>query len=324
LVAQNQSSPAPYLGRFAPSPSGPLHLGSLIAAVASYLDAKANQGQWLLRIEDVDELRTIAGAETSILQALEAHGLYWDTLTPKQSERKARYQAVFNQLCQNEKIFACNCPRKMLRQQGGGAYPGYCRDRKITNEQAQSDWLAKAAFRFNTTICSESSIRFSDRIQGEQYYLLADLGDFVVRRRDQLFAYQLAVVVDDQDQGVTHIVRGNDLIDSTPWQIALQKSLEFNACHYAHLPVVMHGESKLSKQTGAQALNLQKEDTQRQLLWALERLGQTQAIQALGIDSHAQALPDCRLILDCAVSFWQITSIPSMQTYNMPSKVLLP
>lgn len=304
-----------YRGRFAPSPTGPLHHGSLIAALASYLDAKANQGHWILRIEDIDELRTVDSAESSILYALEAHGLQWDERAPNQSDRKDRYLAALDQLAQNNWLFACDCPRKLLRQIGG-VYPGHCR-RKTLNSAADSKKLVNcASVRFNSSLATPS-IDFEDLIQGRMNYALDELGDFIVKRRDGLFAYQLAVVVDDQDQNITDIVRGTDLLDSTPWQIVLQKALGFRPSRYLHFPVLVRNGSKLSKQTGANGVLTDNSACRRNLLWAMQQLGQT-----LPTDANANTTPDVDSLLSYAIENWDRSKIPRSTT--LPDTRLLP
>ena len=242
---------AKYVGRFAPSPTGPLHFGSLVAAVASWLDARAAGGQWHLRIEDVDEPRTVPGSEDGILRALAALGLEWDGPVVRQSGRKARYAQALAALRRAGLAYRCRCSRREIADSGvhgidGIVYPGTCRHAVIPEE-------APAATRF---LVPAEAIAFDDRVQGRLSQRLdAEVGDFVVHRRDGLFAYQLAVVVDDADLGVTDVVRGADLLDSTPRQIALQRALGFATPRYLHFPVATRGGEKLSKQTLAAAVD---------------------------------------------------------------------
>ena len=289
----------PYIGRFAPSPTGPLHAGSLLAAVASYLDAKAHQGQWLLRIEDVDRLRTVSGATDSILSTLEAHGLHWDGTVSYQTHNDGRYQAALNQLARQQQVFYCDCTRAALRQHGP-AYPGFCRTRKSANYiNATRHQPASHAIRFEV---GDTPVGFIDRILGSQDFSLAALSDFILRRRDSLFAYQLAVVVDDAEQGINNIVRGADLLPSTPWQIALQQALNLPQPQYAHLPLLIHADGKkLSKQTGARAVD----DNQAgyNLCQVLMQLGQP-------IPKQGQQLPVAEL-LQWAITHWQIKAVPN-------------
>jgi glutamyl-Q tRNA(Asp) synthetase len=240
------------IGRFAPSPTGPLHFGSLVAAVASYCDARQRGGQWLLRIEDVDHTRSIKGASDDIMRTLAAYGFAWDGEVLYQSRRSALYQQVLEQLQAQALVYACTCSRKEIADsstmQGieGAIYPGTCRIHAVANDTA-------AAWRLKT---QAAPVSFTDLIQGYQQHALATaIGDFVLKRADGVFSYQLAVVVDDALQGVTHIVRGADLLNSTTRQIYLQQLLSYATPQYAHIPVVINRDGqKLSKQTLAQAL----------------------------------------------------------------------
>lgn len=249
---------SPYIGRFAPSPTGPLHKGSLVAAMASYLDAKAQHGRWLVRIEDVDEARTVPGAAEDILQCLNAFGMTWDGEVVWQSHRKALYQAAFEKL--GRYVYPCGCTRREIADSrigvasdGAAIYPGTCRKGLAPGRSAR-------ACRLRVPDDEQGCISFQDRWMGTVTQCLAvAVGDFVLKRADGFWAYQLAVVVDDGDQGVTHVVRGADLLDSTPRQIYLQRLLGLPTPRYMHVPVVTNeiGE-KLSKQTGAQALDLSR------------------------------------------------------------------
>lgn len=237
-----------YIGRFAPSPTGPLHFGSLVAAVAGYADARANGGRWLLRIEDLDPPREIPGAAESFPRVLERYGLHWDGAILRQSTRAAAYRAALDQLRAGNKIFACGCTRAQLEDTPLGAtgehiYPGTCRDGLAPGRSARS-WR----LRVDSTL-----ITFDDCIQGPQSQNLAlAAGDFVLRRADGLWAYHLAVVVDDREQGITDIVRGADLLPSTPRQIWLQRQLGAPVPRYAHVPAAVNAAGeKLSKQTRA-------------------------------------------------------------------------
>lgn len=265
-----------YIGRFAPSPTGPLHFGSLVAAVASYCDAKANLGKWLLRMEDLDKPREVAGAADTILRQLEAFGFEWDGEILLQSQRAEIYENALNKLKNQNAIYPCTCSRKEIADSAlsngieGAIYPKTCYVKKTMPSSIH------AAFRAVTT---SVDISFLDKIQGEiRQNLARDVGDFIVKRTDGLFAYQLAVVVDDAAQNVTHIVRGADLLDSTPRQIYLQQMLNlsthnFSIPSYAHVPVASNalGE-KLSKQTLAEPLSMRL--PQHQLFDALNFLGQ--------------------------------------------------
>jgi glutamyl-Q tRNA(Asp) synthetase len=234
-----------YLGRFAPSPTGPLHFGSLVAALASYLDARYHEGgRWLVRIEDVDEPRTVPGAADSILRCLEAYGMEWDGPVVYQSQRKDLYRAALAAL--GTHAFHCGCSRVP------GIYPGTCRNGLPPGKSARA-WRLRV---------DDAVISFVDRLRGPQTDVLAGTtGDFVLLRADGYFAYQLAVVVDDADQGVTDVVRGEDLLDSTGRQILLQRLLGYPAPRYAHIPVVRDASGeKLSKQTLAPPVDERGDD----------------------------------------------------------------
>jgi len=239
------SPTTPYCGRFAPSPTGALHFGSLVAAVACYLDARSNKGKWLVRMEDIDRPREVSGAADDILHTLESFGFEWDDPVLYQSRRTEAYQAALEQLQQQGDIYPCACSRKEIAEQGqpgteGIIYPGTCRTGINSEREPRSIRV----------LTHNRPIRFKDRIQGEMQQSIADeVGDFVIRRADGLFAYQLAVVVDDAWQGVTHIVRGADLILSTPRQLHLQALLGCSTPSYAHIPLAVDEMgNKLSKQ----------------------------------------------------------------------------
>jgi glutamyl-Q tRNA(Asp) synthetase len=236
-------------GRFAPSPTGPLHFGSLIAAVASYCDARAAGGEWLVRIEDVDLPRARPGAERAILSALERYGFAWDGPVVRQSERGDVYAAALDRLRAQGDVYECACTRRELAGAPIGAggehvYAGFCRD-GIPPDRAQR---TARALRFRVR---SARVEWRDRLQGLQTQDLArEVGDFVVKRADGLFAYQLAVVVDDAEQGITDIVRGSDLIASTARQILLQRHLGIATPSYLHVPIAIDAAGlKLSKQT---------------------------------------------------------------------------
>ena len=288
-----------HIGRFAPSPSGPLHSGSLLAAVASYVDAKAHKGQWLLRIEDVDRHRTVKGSRDSILNSLEQHGLLWDGPIEQQTDNNDRYEAALEQLHQQQRIFFCQCTRTTLKKIAG-PYPGTCRAEKSSHYAAATRHQpASHALRFE---CGEETIDFTDRILGSQSFELSQLGDFILRRRDSLFAYQLAVVIDDAAQSVTSVVRGADLLNSTPWQIALQQALGLPLMDYAHLPLITDANKgdKLSKQTGAKAID--NTTAASNICLALTQLGQPLPEQA-----HRLSVNE---LLEWAINYWQIEQIP--------------
>jgi glutamyl-Q tRNA(Asp) synthetase len=240
------SSKSLYRGRFAPSPTGPLHFGSLVAAVGSYLDAKHHQGKWLVRIEDIDIPRTVKGAADEILSTLESYALHWDEDIIYQSQRTAAYEEAFHRLKKTDAVYPCACSRKEIAdsalQRGDElVYPGTCRN-GIAQDKTARAWRVRV---------HDTTINFNDKLQENITQNLAhEVGDFVVLRADGLFAYQLAVVVDDAFQDITHVVRGADLLYSTPRQIYLQRLLKFTTPAYMHLPVVVNAQGeKLSKQT---------------------------------------------------------------------------
>jgi glutamyl-Q tRNA(Asp) synthetase len=241
-----------YHGRFAPSPTGALHFGSLVAALASWLDARAVGGRWSVRIEDVDTPRTVPGAADSILRTLEACGLAWDGEVTWQSKRGARYAAALERLQAAGRIYGCRCSRREIADSAlpgieGAVYPGTCRTLGLAPQ-------APCAARFTVTA---GTIAFDDRVQGRVTQDVArDVGDFVLLRRDGLYAYQLAVVVDDAEQGITDVVRGADLLASTPRQILLQQALGYPTPRHLHFPVATDARGeKLSKQNHASPLD---------------------------------------------------------------------
>lgn len=270
------------IGRFAPSPTGPLHAGSLVAALASWLDARAHGGQWLVRIEDVDAPRCTPGADRLILEQLARCGLVPDAPPLWQSTRAAAYQGALDALIASDLAYPCACSRQDIAQAQAAAgvtrqrgrelpYPGTCRpergglhDRaprawRLHTERFEKKWLAATAHSAQAAINSEvHMLAWHDRRLGpQQQHLSAEVGDFILKRADGLWAYQLAVVVDDAAQGVTHVVRGQDLADNTPRQIALQTALDLPTPSYLHTPLVLGADGeKLSKQNGAQALDL--------------------------------------------------------------------
>ncbi|MDH4174411.1 MAG: tRNA glutamyl-Q(34) synthetase GluQRS [Betaproteobacteria bacterium] len=260
---------AEYVGRFAPSPTGPLHFGSLVAALASYEEAHAAQGRWRLRLDDLDRPRTQPGATDEILRALERLGFEWDGPVLVQSERLERYRAAVDELTRRGLAYPCSCTRKELEDSalaldGARIYPGTCRQGIAPGKVAR-------ALRLRT---HAAPIGFADAVQGWiEQRVQKEVGDFVLLRADGIIAYQLAVVVDDMDQGVTDVVRGADLLDSTPRQIHLQRLLGARTPRYAHVPVALNASGeKLSKQTGARPLDLS--DPKGELARARRFLGQ--------------------------------------------------
>ena len=265
------SAAGAYRGRFAPSPTGPLHLGSLLAAVGSWLDARAAGGEWLLRIEDIDPPREPAGASDQILRALEAFALHWDGPVLFQGRSREAFDVALQQLQEAGWAYPCDCSRsdiaaanRALGREAHQVYPGTCRARRVGPGSTK-------VLRVRTT---GDDLGIEDRLQGAfRQRLEEDVGDFVVRRREGFIAYQLAVVVDDAAQGITDVVRGIDLLDSTPRQLWLQRLLGLPTPRYMHLPIIVAaGGEKLSKQTGAPALDLARAS---ELAWqVLDCLGQ--------------------------------------------------
>lgn len=286
-----------YIGRFAPSPTGALHSGSLIAATASYLDAKSTSGRWLVRMEDVDLTRARAGAAEDILRTLERLGFAWDGEVMFQSSRGDAYREAFEAMRRDGYIYACGCSRKEIGDSGPATEPRYagtCRAGLASGRAARS-WRVRA---------SGERIGFMDRVQGWQQQSVEEYcGDFVVLRADGMFAYQLAVVVDDRDQGVTDIVRGADLLASTPRQIYLQRLLGAKTPRYLHVPVAVNAEGqKLSKQTMAPGLSNDSEAIHS----ALRFLGQAPPEDALGASADD--------LWRWAIEHWRPERIPAVLT----------
>ncbi|OOV84939.1 tRNA glutamyl-Q(34) synthetase GluQRS [Acinetobacter amyesii] len=275
-----------YVGRFAPSPTGPLHFGSLITAVASYCDARAHQGQWVVRIEDTDIPRIFPGSEEHILRCIDAFQFEPDTEIIFQKDRLEIYEQVIAHLHAQGLVYACQCTRKMLGS--NHIYQGTCRNLGLP--------LQDQAIRIKV---DAQNICFTDRLQGTHYSnLQQDLGDFVLKRRDGIINYQLAVVVDDYLQGMTHVVRGADLLDNTERQIWLGQVLGYPRLEYMHLPLAMNDQGqKLSKQNMAQALDLSQAAPLLQ-----------QALQAL--HQPAVDLDTPRIMLQQAIAQWDIQHIP--------------
>ncbi len=289
-----------YRGRFAPSPTGPLHFGSLVAALGSFLDARHHQGRWLVRIEDLDTPRTTREAAADILGTLEAYGLHWDEEIIYQSRRTAAYQAAFEQLQSRQHLYPCACSRKEIAdsalQRGSELiYPGTCRNGLPTGKTARARRVR----------ANDAPINFNDRLQGNITQDLAgEVGDFVVLRADGLFAYQLAVVVDDAAQEITDVVRGADLLYSTPRQIYLQRLLGFATPAYMHLPIAVNAQGeKLSKQTLARPVG--KNNAATTLFDALVFLRQQPPAEL--------RFSDVGQILDWAVAHWQPNTLLNCQ-----------
>ncbi|MDF3868060.1 tRNA glutamyl-Q(34) synthetase GluQRS [Pseudomonas denitrificans (nom. rej.)] len=284
-----------YIGRFAPTPSGYLHFGSLVAAVASYLDARAVGGKWLVRMENLDPPREMPGAQAAILETLERYGFEWDGAVERQSDRHDAYAAQVEQWLRSGLAYACTCSRKQL-EGSNGIYPGTCRD-------AQHDWHGDVAIRIRVP---ELDYRFTDRLQGEFHqHLGREVGDFVIRRRDGLFAYQLAVVLDDAWQGVTDIVRGADLLDNTPRQLYLQELLGIAAPRYLHVPLIIQPDGhKLGK--SYRSPPLEADQAAPLLVRALKALGQKPPTELLQATPHE--------VLAWGIAHWDATAIPHSLT----------
>lgn len=288
--------PAAYRGRFAPSPTGPLHLGSLTVALASWLQARSQRGEWYLRIEDLDRKRGRAGYADDLLRTLDRFGLYWDGPVLYQSQRDDAYHAALSRL-EQELLYPCSCTRRELLESqpgvDGPVYPGTCRQTPPLPATPQALRLKVNGVK----------IQFCDRIQGEcRQELARDVGDFVLRRSDGFYAYQLAVVVDDADQGVTEVLRGADLLNSTPRQIYLQALLGLNTPGYAHVPLLVDAAGdKLSKQKQSDPVATTSPES------ALRR-----CLELLG---HAPS-PDIGAsdLLDWATAQWSLTKIPRVCT----------
>jgi len=275
-----------YIGRFAPSPTGPLHLGSLVAAIASYLDAKAHHGQWLVRIEDVDGARNVHGADDHILASLQRCGMHWDGEVTWQTKRYALYQQALEQL--GDLVYPCGCSRREIADSQVNQvthhnqaliYPGTCRNGLAPGKVGR-------ALRVKVPLSPHCVPEFEDRWAGHYSQdLTAEVGDFIIRRADSYWAYQLAVVVDDGAQGITDIVRGVDLLDSTPRQLYLQQILGLPQPSYLHVPVVLNeAGDKMSKQTGAIAFD-DGSDPQQLLHKAM-----LPAARFLGLDLQADSI----------------------------------
>jgi len=290
-----------YVGRFAPSPTGPLHLGSLATAVASFLHARAHGGEWLVRIEDIDPPREVPGAADGILRTLEAFDLEWDRPVLYQSSRLEAYAQAADELLASGRAFRCRCSRSEIRAANegeSGRYPGTCRDRQIPSGDAAVRVRVDAGL-----------VRVVDGLQGtSDVDLAASLGDYVVVRRDGLPAYHLAVVLDDAEQGVTTVVRGVDLLDSTAAHVHLQRTLGLPTPEYHHLPVLVNrAGQKLSKQTGAAAVD------------ARDRSAPARVLDLLGLAVPPQLVGERpRVLLKWAAERWQIEALRDRRVIEAP------
>ena len=287
----------PYRGRFAPSPTGPLHFGSLVAAMGSYLQAKYHNGEWLIRIDDIDPPREQKDAASKILKTLESFGFEWDSDVLYQSSRSKRYQEAVDDLVDQQLAYHCNCSRTSILKRSAQSgnkiiYPGYCRDKSLTQ-------TAKTSIRLRS---NSNLIQFTDLIQGEQNYNIEDsIGDFIIQRRDRLYSYHLASGIDDAEQNITEVMRGADLLDSTPCHIYVQRRLNLLSPDYTHLPIAIDKTGqKLSKQTHAEPIKTKNAVV---LLYkTLKFLGQMPPVDLM--DAHQND------IWLWAISHWRLDLIP--------------
>lgn len=303
--ADEETSMTAYRGRFAPSPTGPLHFGSLVAAVASYCEARARRGEWLVRMEDLDRPRMVPGADGEILRALEQFGFEWQGTVMSQGGRDAAYRRAFETLQARGALYPCACTRKEIADssiihEGERVYPGTCRDGLPPGRIARATRVR----------VSTENVTFVDRIQGSvSQNLEREVGDFIVRRADGLFAYQLAVVVDDAEQGITEVLRGADLLGSTARQIHLQRLLGLASPDYAHVPAAVNARGeKLSKQTLAAALDPARAPAT--LAAALEFLGQS--------PPRELARSTLRELWQWAGRNWDLAKVPRQRTRPAP------
>ncbi|HEC27231.1 MAG TPA: tRNA glutamyl-Q(34) synthetase GluQRS [Gammaproteobacteria bacterium] len=286
----------PAIGRFAPSPTGPLHYGSLLAAVASHLNIRSKNGTWLVRIDDLDPPREVSGASADILRTLEQYGLHWDKEVVYQSHRSELYDEALAQLTKDDLLYRCSCSRKEIAKRGENFYQGHCRKGYIPERK-------RFSLRIKTP---DRAVTWMDLIQGQQIFNLFDSnGDFIVRRSDRLYAYHLAVVVDDAEQQITEIIRGADLLTSTPAQSYLQEVLGIQPPQYGHIPVAVNaGGAKLSKQTSAEAVSMR--DPARTLVMTLRDLGQDPPD-----DLETSSVDD---VLHWGIRNWVLGSVPGELT----------
>ncbi|GHF00528.1 tRNA glutamyl-Q(34) synthetase GluQRS [Thalassotalea profundi] len=287
----------PYRGRFAPSPSGLLHFGSLITALASFLDARKNNGIWLVRIEDIDPPRELAGASENILKTLDAYGLHWDENVLYQSKQSERYRALLNQLHKSHRCYYCQCTRANIKALGG-IYQGHCRQLNCSHHHAAVRLINTHPINHFTDII-QGSVHGDDALANE---------DFIIHRKDGLFAYQLAVVADDIYQKITHVIRGCDLLEPTMRQLTLFDTLDKSPPQYGHIPLAVTSEGyKLSKQNKAPAIDISA--PQKSLVQALAFLGQQPAPSLINA-SVAQ-------IIEWAIEHWQIDNVPKVQKITL-------
>lgn len=294
-----------YIGRFAPSPSGPLHLGSFVTALASWLDARSQAGTWRLRMEDLDRPRVTQTHADDILWTLERFGLCWDGDILYQRTRDPAYAEALDRLTRQQQVYACTCTRRELADSQAGIdgplYPGHCR--------GNPPYLpTKHALRLKV---GAQACHIIDRIHGEYSQVLTrEIGDFILRRSDGLYAYQLAVVVDDASQGVTHVVRGADLLSSSPRQVYLQQLLGYPTPTYAHIPLLLNpAGAKLSKREAADPVSQHRPETT--LLLCLRLLGQAPPEDLLATDRDE--------ILSWATAHWDVSRVPRVKQFPVSS-----
>ena len=275
-----------------------MHLGSLYAALASFLHARANQGKWLLRIDDSDTFRNVSGASKSIINTLERYGLHWDGSILYQSDNQEIYADIITQLKNQGLIYPCTCTRKALAANNTPVYPGFCLNNKVISNSPHSLRIKSKPVKVN----------FIDEIQGAQSHNIAHQhGDFIVRRKDNIIAYQLAVVIDDHLQNISHVIRGFDLLDSTPRQIFLQQTLAYATPRYCHVPILVDAQGdKLSKQTFAQAVS--REKPEKTLFLLLELLKQN--------PPHQLKKASVNELINWAIEHWQIDSLKKVRAIN--------
>ena len=291
-----ENKPPVVIGRFAPSPTGPLHLGSLYTALGSFLDAQSKKGRWLLRIDDLDTPRNVRRADNLILTTLEVYGLQWDGQVRYQSQHINDYTEVLEQLIDKKLVYRCCCSRKTF----GSIYNGRCR--QLTDSMNDDPY----SLRIKT---DQRYLCFHDRLQGSLCHQLAlQHGDFILKRRDGIIAYQFAVVIDDYLQQVNEVVRGSDLLDITPRQMYLQQLLEFPTPSYMHLPIIANNDGKkLSKQSKAKAIEITKPTENIFLL--LKLLNQNPPIEIQDANVPEQ--------INWAISHWQPTALAGIQTISL-------
>jgi glutamyl-Q tRNA(Asp) synthetase len=297
----SKTTSLPYIGRFAPSPTGLLHFGSLLAALASFLDARSNNGQWLIRIEDIDPPREYLNSTHQILKSLEQHNLTWDQSVLYQSNHSNNYISALESLSNKGLTFPCSCSRKTLKNTEG-----------IHHFPCNTSLNTEFAIRF---LCSANTqMSWIDSIQGNQHYsLYSQTGDFILKRKERLWSYHLAATCDDAFQGITNVIRGIDLINTTPAQLALQQALNFSTPQYGHIPIAINDKQKLSKQNHAMPLN--QVHPNKNLWNALLNLNQNPPFQLQHESPH--------IILQWAIEHWYITQLTNQKTTQVPFNYII-